>query len=151
MPDFNFPGLQAVVRVINTAGEVVTFFDSETQNTRFLRIVETVGKERLQVVELSDVGAFVNSKTVTLSGEGVFDLWPDVKARFFFDRDRTTWRTCFFVKPSVKVNRLSQRRSARDKDAIGPDLPTATGKIEGRRAVNEMAGLITSRSKWPQE
>ena len=140
---YDFLGKQAVVRVINKQGEVVSLFDAATGKSRFARTVETIPAESRQVLELSDVGAFLHIRTIILADQTPADLWPDVKARFFFDAPTTTWRTCFFVPPSVKINRLEQRRSQRDRDAAGPNIATGIGEIDGRRAVDKLARVVT--------
>jgi len=144
---FSFPGLQPVVRIVEAAGEIVTLLDRSSGATKFIRIVETNKTEGRQVLDLSDSGAFLHYRTVVLENEKPSPLWPDMHARFFFDSHRTTWRTCFFVLPSVKVNRQQQRRSQRDRDAAGANIQTGIGEIEGRRPVDKAARIVTSRSK----
>ena len=146
---YDFPGMQPVVRVINRPGEVISLLDAATGKSRFARTVQTIPAEARQVLELSDVGAFLHIRTVLLADQAPADLWPDVKARFFLDAPTATWRTCFFVPPSVKVNRQEQRRSRRDRDAVGANIATGIGEIDGRRAVDKLARVVTSKAKEP--
>jgi hypothetical protein len=146
---YNFPGMQPVVRVIDKPGEVVSLIDGMTNKSRFVRTRETNRADGRQALELSDFGAFLRIRTVLLANQTPADLWPDVKARFFFDASTHTWRTCFFVPPSVKVNRQEQRRSQRDHDAAGPNIATGIGEIDGRRAVDKLARVVTSNAKEP--
>jgi hypothetical protein len=143
---FNFKGLQPVVRVISKPGEVVSLHDKSTGTFRFVRTYSANPDTGEQVLELSEVGSFLNCKTVLLANQTPSDLWPDLKARFFLDAPTRTWRTCFFVAPSVKVDRLEQRRRQRDKDAAGPNIATGIGEIDGRRAVNKLARVVTSNA-----
>lgn len=141
---YEFPGMQPIVRVINKPDEVVSMFDETTGKSQFVRAVETIPAEGRQALELSNVGAFLHVRTVVLVGQMPADLWPDVKARFFFDAPTASWRTCFFVPRTLKVNRQEQRRSQRNRDAAGPNIATGIGMIEGRRAVDKLARVVTS-------
>ena len=144
---YDFPGMQPVVRVIGKPGEVVSLIEAATGKSRFVRTAETVNAEARQVLELSDVGAFLHIRSVVLADQKPTDLWPDVKARFFFDASTRSWRTCFFVPPSLTVNRQEQRRSRRNRDAAGPNINTGIAEIEGRRPVDQLARVVTSNTK----
>ena len=73
------------------------------------------------------------------------------KARFYFDTPTATWRTCFFVPSTVKINRQEQRRLQRDRDAAGPNIAKGIGEIEGRRAVDKLARVVTSNHLRPRQ
>lgn len=144
---YDFPGMQPVVRVVDKPGEVISLLEATKGKSRFIRTVETIPAQARQVLELSEVGAFLHTRTVSLSDQSPVDLWSDVKARFFFDAPTATWRTCFFVPPSVKINRQEQRRSRRDRDAAGPNISTGIGEIDGCRLVNKLARVVTSNAR----
>jgi hypothetical protein len=142
-------GMDRAVRQIKVAGEVYRLYDSATGSTRFVKNVAAVPREGRQVLELAEDAAFSRPRRVALEGEKRFSLWPDVHARYFLDRDRRTWRTIFWILPSVKVNPMHQRKDRRTRDAAGSNIDTSIGRIEGRRPVDKAAAIVVSTVREP--
>jgi hypothetical protein len=146
-PEVDEPtGMNRAVRQIKAPGEIYRIYDTRTDLTRFIKNVVASAQEGQQVLQLSETADFQKARQIVMRGEKRFRLWDDIVARYYFDKDRNTWRTIFWVLPSVRVNPMHQRRNRRERDARGPDVKTASGSIEGRRPVTNIPTLYPTSS-----
>ena len=84
-------------------GTMLIFRDDASNTTRYATIVGSYPAEGRQSLQVHVSGYNHRSRVVHLVHQVPVDLWPDVRAQYYFDGPAAGWRTRLYMRDYMSV------------------------------------------------